>query len=34
MNDAVMKLMTSRSGFELWTEGLDAAIKRSRADYL
>lgn len=34
MNDAVMKLLTSRGGFELWTEGLDAAIRRSRADYL
>jgi pyrroline-5-carboxylate reductase len=34
LNDTVMKLITSRGGFDLWTEGLDAAIQKSRADYL
>jgi pyrroline-5-carboxylate reductase len=33
INDAVMKLITSRGGFDLWAEGLDAAIKKCRADY-
>ncbi|MDR1481220.1 MAG: NAD(P)-binding domain-containing protein [Synergistaceae bacterium] len=34
LNDTVMRLITSRGGFDLWAEGLDAAIKKSRADYL
>jgi pyrroline-5-carboxylate reductase len=33
INDAVMRLITSRGGFDLWADGLDEAIKRCRADY-
>ena len=33
MNDIVMKLIASRGGFDLWADGLDAAIKKCRADY-
>jgi pyrroline-5-carboxylate reductase len=34
INDTVMKLIAERGGFALWAEGLDAAIKKCRADYL
>jgi pyrroline-5-carboxylate reductase len=33
VNDTVLKMMASRGGFDLWTEALDAAIKKIRADY-
>jgi pyrroline-5-carboxylate reductase len=33
VNDTVMKLISSGGGFELWRDGLDAAIKKIRADY-
>ncbi|MDR1481911.1 MAG: NAD(P)-binding domain-containing protein [Synergistaceae bacterium] len=33
MNDVVMRLIASRGGFDLWADGLDAAIKKCRADY-
>jgi pyrroline-5-carboxylate reductase len=34
VNDTVVKLISSGGGFDLWREGLDAAIKKIRADYL
>jgi pyrroline-5-carboxylate reductase len=34
VNDAVMKMMAPRGGFALWSEALDAAIEKIRADYL
>jgi hypothetical protein len=34
VNDAVLKMMASRGGFDLWAEALDAAIKKIRADYI
>ncbi|MDR0652696.1 MAG: NAD(P)-binding domain-containing protein [Synergistaceae bacterium] len=34
VNDTVLKMMTPRGGFDLWTEALDAAIKKIRADYI
>ena len=34
INDTVLKMMASRGGFDLWTEALDAAIKKIRADYI
>jgi pyrroline-5-carboxylate reductase len=34
INDTVMKLISSGGGFTLWRDGLNAAIKKSRADYL
>jgi len=33
MNDTVLRLIAGRGAFDLWDEGLDAAIKRIRADY-
>jgi pyrroline-5-carboxylate reductase len=34
MNDAVIKLISSGGGFDLWSAALDAVIKKIRADYL
>jgi pyrroline-5-carboxylate reductase len=34
MNDTVIELISSGGGFDLWRDGLDAAIKKIRADYL
>jgi pyrroline-5-carboxylate reductase len=34
VNDTVLKMITSRGGFALWTEALDAAIKKIRAGYI
>jgi pyrroline-5-carboxylate reductase len=34
MNDSVLRLIGEQGGFDLWTEALEIAIKKIRADYL